>query len=40
MKLTKLLEKPGQLTQLQTLHLRGNQLTGLPEALGQLTQLL
>ena len=38
-KLTELPEALGQLTQLQTLHLSGNQLTALPEALGQLPQL-
>lgn len=38
-KLTELPELLGQLTQLQSLHLSGNQLTALPESLGQLTQL-
>ena len=39
MNLTELPESLGQLTQLQTLYLSGNQLTTLPEWLGRLTQL-
>jgi hypothetical protein len=33
-------EAIGNLTQLQQLHLQGNQLTSLPEVIGNLTQLL
>lgn len=39
MGLTELPESLGRLTQLQELHLRGNQLMALPEWLGKLTQL-